>query len=248
MAEPGSAASLLPPSEPRLAPASPASGIDTTTSLGSSAESPTALGTDEGSPLEPRLCDQQLAPEATAVTPGYAVQLTVHTPRSAQSEADLCAVLSEVNDIWWSQVGVCFEIQVLASDDAAEGALDLWFERDAPFPNGVVANGVYVSPDEIFSLDAPDLANVREPVRYPAARTSAHELGHALGLGHQDCGACDELLMRSGTKGFKLVNSEPADVDEIAVVRENLERASSGRLVEKLDENNTCAPARLPGP
>lgn len=200
-----------------------------------------------GSPLERCHYDLSWSPPVELL-PAFAVELRVHVPRSRLTSDALCAILEELNQIWWQQAGVCFETLVVQDDEASATQLDLWFESRSPFPNGVVANGVYVSPDEIFSLDRPGLATVEQPTRYSAARTAAHELGHALGLGHQNCGAeCDELLMRSGTRGFRLAHGEPADTDEIQVVRDNLTRVSAGTHVTELARGTSCRSAALRG-
>jgi len=155
-------------------------------------------------------------------------------------------VLEEVNRIWWQQAGVCFDVEVVSHDEVSMTQLDLWFESRAPFPNGVDANGVYGGAHEIYSLDEPSLQLTRYPVARPAARTAAHELGHALGLRHQNCGsACDELLMRSGTTGFALVSDSPADVDEIDVVRTNMQASVGGAAVRELGGGQACLGALL---
>jgi hypothetical protein len=216
--------------EPRLDAAS--------TTAGSSATNP---------PPAPRRCEQALGDAPPDATRHFAIGLQVHTPRSQQSQRQLCAVLDEMNQIWWSQAGICFDIEVVEHDEAASDRLDLWFESDSPFPNGVEANGVYVNPHEIYSLDTPILAAVADSVVHPAARTAAHELGHALGLAHQNCGfACLGLLMTSGTMGYRLVTSEPANVDEIATARDIALRSTAGPAVTELAAGAQCPGAALP--
>lgn len=154
-------------------------------------------------------------------TPVYRVPLRVHTTRSDLAREDLCGTLEEVNEIWWTQAAVCFEIEIVADDEIADTGMDLWFERSAPFPNGVEANGVYSGPHEIYSLDEPSLNTAPNPTQFLPARTAAHELGHGLGLSHQNCGAaCNDLLMTSGRRGFALVTGSPASTDEHARARD----------------------------
>jgi len=153
--------------------------------------------------------------------PVYRVPLRVHTTRSDLSREDLCGTLEEVNEIWWTQAGVCFEIEIVGDDEIADTGMDLWFERSSPFPNGVDANGVYSGPHEIYSLDVPNLNAAPNPVQHLPARTAAHELGHGIGLNHQNCGtACNDLLMTSGRRGFALVTGSPASADEHARARD----------------------------
>ena len=90
---------------------------------------------------------------------------------------------------------------------------DIWYEPGTSSD----PNGYYSNDDDIWSRDHPNLGAAPNPVEHPTARTTAHEFGHGLGLDHQDFGDacpngdgdldCDDLLMRSGRRGFFL--SEP---------------------------------------
>jgi hypothetical protein len=174
---------------------------------------------DGTQPLGTTRCPQRLG-ELQAPGSGLHVPLRVHLTRSDLAGDALCEVLAEVNEIWWVQAGICFDMEVVEHERPAAVGFDLWFERGAPFPNGTDANGVYVDPHQIYALDLPHLAPANAPSRSPAGRTASHELGHALGLPHQNCGEeCDDLLMRSGTRGFHVVAGEPADMNEITRAR-----------------------------
>lgn len=192
-------------------------------------------------------CVQHLGSAPPELETRFSISLAVHTPRSNLSDATLCDVLEELNQIWWQQAGICFEIELVQHDQVGTDRLDLWFESRPPFPNGVEANGVYSGPNSIYALDQPELLSVARSVRYPAARTAAHELGHALGLGHQNCGEeCFDLLMASGTTGYRLSSSHPASTDEIARARDIALCSTAGPAVTALAADQTCGAARLP--
>src|SRR6185503_15166045 len=117
------------------------------------------------------------------------------------SDTTLLAVLGEMNQIWLSQAGICFEINIVTHDQTQSTGFDIWFVPSVPDPPGV--NGVYKGDHDIWSRDNPSLSSAPNPVRNPAARTSAHELGHGLTLDHYN-GFSDSAnsLMSSGTRGF----------------------------------------------
>ena len=136
-------------------------------------------------------------------TPVYRINLRVHNGHSTLAVADLRSSLEELNFIWWSQAGVCFEIMSSKGDTTAADGFDIWFVPAVPDPPGV--NGVYKSDHNIWSRDYPNLRPASNPVTHRAARTGAHELGHGLTLRHYD-GYPDstDSLMASGTLGWRL--------------------------------------------
>jgi len=121
--------------------------------------------------------------------------------------AELRNALEEMNSIWWLQAGVCFEITSALDDARASVGFDIWFVPQVPDPPG--ANGVFKGDHDIWSRDYPNLRPAAKPATYRAARTSAHELGHGLGLRHYD-GFPDstESLMGSGSLGWQLHDFE----------------------------------------
>jgi hypothetical protein len=133
----------------------------------------------------------------------YRIKLRVHTGRSIMPVDDLRQSLEEMNFIWHSQAGVCFEITRTKEDVRAADGLDLWFVPEVPDPPGV--NGVYKGDHDIWSRDYPNLRPAPNPVMRRAARTSAHEIGHALSLAHyNDSPDSDDNLMASGNLGWHL--------------------------------------------
>ncbi len=61
-----------------------------------------------------------------AITPGsshfpvFRIPLRVHLGKSGRRPADFREILDEINDIWLSQAGICFEIQAVADDEPCE--------------------------------------------------------------------------------------------------------------------------------
>lgn len=192
---------------------------------GTASESSGGAGTSSASaggagPGEPAMTSPDgEADPARSDPPVYRIPLRVHVGRSALSSEALRAVLDEVNTIWLSQAGVCFEIDTVTDNAIGDDGFDLWLTTD-PIPDASLrTNGVYRGDHEIWTLDDPNLGASPHPAAHAASRTSAHELGHGLSLSHQDCGSecpcnaslgldCDDFLMRSGTTGFHLSEGE----------------------------------------
>jgi hypothetical protein len=148
---------------------------------------------------------------APLFSPVYRIALRVHRGDSALTDAELSAVLDEMNWIWWSQAAICFEIEVVSDDQTMQDGFDFWFHKDQ-IPCSPGANGVYCGDHDIHSLDRPNLTPADTPawnVMHLPSRTSAHELGHGLTLQHYD-GHPDsnDSLMSSGHQGFELHDFE----------------------------------------
>jgi hypothetical protein len=136
--------------------------------------------------------------------PVYRIPLRVHLGESMRSPEDFKVILEEINDIWLSQAGICFEMQIVLHDEPLEQGMDIWF---LPIlPGGPDLNGYFRGDHNIQVRDTPILGNARHPAHYPAARTAAHECGHGLSLMHRQ--DSEDNLMRSKTYGWQLNGKE----------------------------------------
>jgi hypothetical protein len=138
--------------------------------------------------------------------PVYRIHLRVHLGKSGRYPAEFKEILDEINHIWWSQAGICFEVQTLYDDRVLDNGMDIWF---SPRLNeSDTWNGYYRGDHDIWVRDTPLLGPAENPAKYPAARTAAHEFGHGFNLPHRQ--DSDDNLMRSKTFGWQLSEGEIA--------------------------------------
>ena len=137
--------------------------------------------------------------------------MRVHLGKSERTVKDWIPILEEINYIWLSQAGICFEIGVVLHDEVMKEGMDIWFVSG----KNEIFNGMFRDEHDIWTKDTPNLRPAVNPARYPAARTAAHELGHGLGLTHHE--SSDNNLMRSQTFGWNL------NEDEIGIARAHAE-------------------------
>ena len=186
-----------------------------------------------GEPFYSSQCETSVIPAKQEPSPSlsvYHIPLRVHVGRSARSAAGFAKILEEINHIWWLQAGICFEMQVVMNDDVQSSGFDLWFVPR--INNNDSVNGIFSSGHSIYVRDAPILNAAPRPAQHPAARTAAHELGHALNLPHRQ--DSDDNLMRSKTYGWQLNHGE------IAVAR----KAAAAQAM-KNNVATTCGPVQV---
>lgn len=168
--------------------------------------------------------------ELSRPLPVFHIPLRVHLDRSSRSVAAFTEILKEINDIWWLQAGICFEMQVVMNDYVQSSGFDIWFVPR--INNNDSVNGLFSNGHSIYVRDTPILNASPRPARYPAARTAAHELGHALNLPHRQ--DSDDNLMRSKTSGWQLDDEEVAVARKVAAAR-----ASKNNIA------STCGPVQV---
>jgi hypothetical protein len=145
-------------------------------------------------------------------SPVYRIPLRAHLGASDRSPQEFKDILEEINHIWLSQAGICFEMQVVLDDEPLEQGMDIWFMPG--LPGGTGLNGYFQSDHDIQVRDSPILMPAEHPARHPAARTAAHECGHGLSLPHRQ--DSDDNLMRSKTYGWQLNDQEIRDARKTA--------------------------------
>ena len=156
--------------------------------------------------------------------PVIQIPLRVHLGNSDRVPEKWLPILSEINFIWFSQAGICFEMHTVSHDEEFENGLDLWFESTIPD-----WNGYFTDLHDIHVRDSPNLRPAKDPAGSSAARTAAHELGHALSLGYRQ--NSDVNLMCSKTYGWQLHKDEITQArkaaEELAAANRNTAPCSS---------------------
>jgi hypothetical protein len=193
-------------------PSDAASGLDARATEAGHDASVDAAASEAGSADAARpdaaLADAGAAPFERA----FHVPVRVHRADSALTGAVIARIFEEVNEIWWKQAAICFEVEVVSSAELRSDGFDFFFHRSMLGCGASDSNGVYCGDHDIHSLDAPSLSPADNPswdTRQNPARTSAHELGHGLRLEHYNGFAdSNDSLMSSGRQGFKLHDSE----------------------------------------
>jgi hypothetical protein len=165
--------------------------------------------------------------------PLYRIPVRVHVGTSSLALDAILTYLREVNLIWKHQAAICFEFEVVWHNRTEADGFDIFFKPELEvLPGYQVISGLHQGDHDIQVRDVPDLYNIPPAIVTNGARTTAHELGHALGLQHDE--RSNAFLMRSGHQGIQLQPHE---------IRTARRRAALKTL--PLANRLTCRPPRF---
>jgi hypothetical protein len=135
--------------------------------------------------------------------PLYRIPVRVHVGTSSLALDAVLTYLREVNLIWGHQAAICFEFEIVRHNRTEDDGFDIFFKPELEaLPGYKVISGLHQGDHDIQVRDVPDLYNLPPAIVSKGARTTAHELGHALGLQHDE--RSNAFLMRSGHQGIQL--------------------------------------------
>jgi hypothetical protein len=135
--------------------------------------------------------------------PLYRIPVRVHVGTSSLALDAVLIYLHEVNLIWGHQAAICFEFEVVRHNRTEDDGFDIFFKPELEvLPGYKVISGLHQGDHDIQVRDVPDLYDAPPAIVTKGARTTAHELGHALGLQHDE--RSNAFLMRSGHQGIQL--------------------------------------------
>lgn len=171
----------------------------------------------------------------------------VPAARTTLQEADVDRILGKVNAIW-SQAGITFWPESIVREEAVLGQLPVPLGEPGDvrglldirpkntraggmlhlyYVKNLSVNGIYLGP-AVFVKDRINLRYIPGGgINEPVPQTSAHELGHALGLPHTK--VLLRLMADHGTTGTNLVATEIEQVRTIARSVSWIETASQAR-------------------
>jgi hypothetical protein len=91
---------------------------------------------------------------APALLPVYRIKLRVHLANSSRTPQEFEQIFAEINKIWQTQAGICFEIHTVDHDITLNDGLDMWFSPDIGGYNGYY-DGEHIQPEfpEIVTIE-----------------------------------------------------------------------------------------------